>query len=758
MTTLANSTNDLKNMLGQFMKMNTTSTLGSRTLPSNTITNPRGDLKGITTRSGVAYKGPTIPTTSFLKIVERETEVTKDTMPPTNNGGTEDVQPPFVQVETQVPNSEPVEAPVSALKPNSKPSIPYPSRLNDQKLREKANNQMEKFFQILQDLHFNISFADALVLMPKFASTIKGLLSNKEKLFELARTPLNEHCSAVLLKNLPEKLRDPGKFLIPCDFPGMDLYLALADLGASINLMPLSMWKKLSLPELTPTCMTLELADQRSFLKTGRALIDVYAGELTLRVGNNAVTFNLDQTSRYSSNYDNSVNRIDIIDVACEEYSQEVLGFSMSGNPTPSTEPIVSISSPTLTPFGDSDFLLEETDAFLAIEDETISLEIDDSYYDSEGDILFLEEFLNDDPSSPPFPPQELKVVEPKNEKYSIDEPPEVKDLPHHLEYAFLEGTDKLPVIIAKNLKYEEKAALIKAGNLYIIMSNSEHSTVTYTSISFLVEDDSDIGSPGVDGPPIMPEDPYAYIMAAYEVPPSPDYIPGPEEDEILPAEEQPLPAAAALPTADSPGYVPESDPEEEPEEDDEDPEEDPTDYPADGDDDDVEDEDEDKDEEEEEEHPSPADSVPPIHRMTARISIRDEPSISLPPKEEVERLLALTTPLPSPLTPLSSPLPQIPSPPLPIPLPLPNSPTHIEIPKSCLPLRKRVRFASPTPSHEVGESLAAGAARQDRPAIAREDLYGFVDGGWMSLLDVRRLGSLDYGHYGYHGKDLVLV
>ncbi|GKE35646.1 reverse transcriptase domain-containing protein [Tanacetum coccineum] len=269
--------------------------------------------------------------------------------------------------------------------------------------------------------------------------------------------------------------------------------------------MPLSVWKKLSLPELTPTCMTLELADRsisrpigvaedvfikvgkfhfpadfvvvdfdadprvplilgRSFLKTGRALIDVYAGELTLRVGNNAVTFNLDQTSRYSSNYDNSVNRIDIIDVACEEYSQEVLGFSVSGNPTPSTDPIVSTSSPTLTPFGDSDFLLEETDAFLAIEDEPISPEIDDSYYDSEGDILLLEEFLNDDPSSPPLPPQELKVVEPKNKKSSIDEPPEVelKDLPPHLEYAFLEGTDKLPVIIAKDLKYQEKATLIK--------------------------------------------------------------------------------------------------------------------------------------------------------------------------------------------------------------------------------------------------------------------------------------------------------
>ncbi|GKB59158.1 reverse transcriptase domain-containing protein [Tanacetum coccineum] len=266
----------------------------------------------------------------------------------------------------------------------------------------------------------------------------------------------------------------------------MDECLALADLGARINLIPLSIWKELNLPDLTKTRMILELADRMISTPTGiaemffvkvvniffpqpnftrRALIDVYAGELTLRVNNEAITFNLDQTSRYSSNYDDIlVNRIDVIDVACEEYSQEVLGFSVSGNPTPSMEPIVSTSSPTLTPFGDSDFLLEETDAFLAIEDEPISPEIDDSYYDSEGDILLLEEFLNDDPSSPPLPPQELKVVEPKNEKSSIDEPPvvELKDLPPHLEYAFLEGDDKLPVIIAKDLKDEEKAALIK--------------------------------------------------------------------------------------------------------------------------------------------------------------------------------------------------------------------------------------------------------------------------------------------------------
>ncbi|GJU99052.1 reverse transcriptase domain-containing protein [Tanacetum coccineum] len=425
---------------------NTASTSGSGSLPSNTITNPKVDLKGITTRSGVAYQGPTIPTTSssLPKVVERETEVTKDTVPPTNNGSTKDVQPPVVQIQSQVPNSEPVVAPVSAPMPNPKPSIPYPSRRNDERRREKANDQIEKFYEIFKDLSFEISLADALILMPKFASTLKALIGNKEKLSEMARTPLNEHCSAVLLKKLPEKLGDPGKFLIPCDFPGMDECLALADLGASINLMPLSVWKKLSLPELTPTCMTLELADHsisqpigiakevyvkvgkfqfladfvvvdydadprvplilgRSFLKTGRALIDVYEGELTLRVGKEAITFNLDQTSRYSSNYDdNSVNRIGVIDMACEEYSQEVLGFSdviASGNPTPYYDPIVSTSSPTLTPFGDSDFLLKEVDAFFAHEDDPTSPEFDHSYYDSKGDILLLEAFLNDDPS-----------------------------------------------------------------------------------------------------------------------------------------------------------------------------------------------------------------------------------------------------------------------------------------------------------------------------------------------------------------------
>nr|GFC20527.1 hypothetical protein [Tanacetum cinerariifolium] len=230
--------------------------------------------------------------------------------------------------------------------------------------------------------------------------------------------------------------------------------------GASINLMPLSMWNKLSLPDLSPTCMTLELVDRSIsrpvgvaedvFVKTRRALIDVFEGELTHCVSKEAITFNLDQTLRYTANYnDMTENRTDVIDMACEEYLQDVLGFSdviASGNPTPYYDLIVSTTSSTLTPFEHSNFLLEEVDAFLAIKDDPTSPEVGQSYVDTEGDILLLEAFLNDDPSFPP----------PNQGNYL----PEV-DLPPHLEYTFLEGDDKLPVIIVKDLSMEEMTVII---------------------------------------------------------------------------------------------------------------------------------------------------------------------------------------------------------------------------------------------------------------------------------------------------------
>ncbi|GJZ67085.1 reverse transcriptase domain-containing protein [Tanacetum coccineum] len=285
--------------------------------------------------------------------------------------------------------------------------------------------------------------------MPRFAPTIRNLLMNKEKLLELAKIPLNENCSAMLLKKLPEKLRDLGKFLIPCNFPGMDVCHALPDLGASINLMPLSFWKKLSLPELTPTRMTIELADRsithpkglaedvyvkvgkfhfpidfvvvnfkadprvhlilgRSFLRTGRALIDVYGEKITLMVDNEAITFNLDQTTRYSPTNDKSVNRIDIINAVCEEYAPELLEFneSLGGNPTPMSEPL------------SSEFILEEIEAYL--KNDSISPEIEHANYDSEGDICLIEKLLNNDPFQ--LPPIDIKQGEVIKAKPSIED------------------------------------------------------------------------------------------------------------------------------------------------------------------------------------------------------------------------------------------------------------------------------------------------------------------------------------------------
>nr|GEU64941.1 hypothetical protein [Tanacetum cinerariifolium] len=412
---IQNQLTNLTDLITKFVNSNSASTSSSGTLPSNTIANPRSAPKAITTRSGVSYDGPQIPPLTFFlpRVVENKPEATKDTVNPTNNESTEDVQPQVVQSESPILTFEPVTSPifepantlVSASKPNRKASIPYPSRRNNERNREKANNQIKKFYQ-----SFEISFADALIFMPKFASTLKALIGNKEKL-------------------------------------SMAECLALVDLDASINLMPFSYWKGLSLPDLTPTCMTsrasrsfdissdfdddprVSLILERSFLKTGRGLIDVFEGELTLRVGKEAITFNQDQTSRYSANYsDMTAKRIDVIDMACKEYSQEVL-------------------------------------------DEPTSSEFYQPYLDPEGDILLLEAFLDDDPSLPPLNQRnylpkvhkELKICEAKSDKSSVDEPPvvELKDLPPHLEYAFLEGNDELPVIIAKYLSVEEKTALI---------------------------------------------------------------------------------------------------------------------------------------------------------------------------------------------------------------------------------------------------------------------------------------------------------
>ncbi|GJR75417.1 reverse transcriptase domain-containing protein [Tanacetum coccineum] len=322
--------------------MNTASTSGSRTLPGNTVTNPKEDLKGLITTGEVSV-----------------------------------------------------------------------SRTHFQLLLPKVMNLIP-----------SIKGTRCFLLITEAPKDVQTTVS------ENART-LEQNCSDRPPKQVTKKTWRPlADFLFQVKFSWVNTRTP-ADLGASINLMPYSVWKDLSLPKLTPTCMTLELADRsitepigiakdvrlmvgkfqfpadfvvvdfepdprvplilgRSFLKTSRALIDVYEGEITLRVGKEAITFNLDQTSRYTANYNHmTANRIDVIELACEEYSQEVLGFSDSvayGNPSPDYNPIVSNSSPTLTPFGDSDILLlEEANAFIAVDDEPISGTLNATYYESRG-------------------------------------------------------------------------------------------------------------------------------------------------------------------------------------------------------------------------------------------------------------------------------------------------------------------------------------------------------------------------------------
>nr|GFC03658.1 reverse transcriptase domain-containing protein [Tanacetum cinerariifolium] len=338
----------------------------------NTIANPKGELKAITTRSGLVTEGPTVYNPP-KPVNPEEDECVEETY----------TDPGHAEYNIKVPPPPPVQKPKPPIQRNFilhtrdslPPRIPYPFRMLKKK-QEKDDIQIQKFWNMFKQLHLNITLAEALVLMPKYQKMLKALLSNKEKLQELANTPLNENCSVVILKKLPEKLEDPGKFLIPCGFSELKCK-ALADLGASINLMPLSVWRKLGLPDLIPTRMTLELATRaictpdgiardvfvpvgkftfpadffvvdyesdpkvplilgRPFLRISRALIDIHGEEMILRDRDERLTLNMKHdTASYSNHpYRESVNLINIFNLSSEDYLKDLVSNKQSGNPT----------------------------------------------------------------------------------------------------------------------------------------------------------------------------------------------------------------------------------------------------------------------------------------------------------------------------------------------------------------------------------------------------------------------------------------
>nr|GEV08385.1 reverse transcriptase domain-containing protein [Tanacetum cinerariifolium] len=331
-------------------------------LPSNTIPNPKGEAKAIMTRSGMSYKEPPIPPPGVKE--QEPTEVTTYT----ELLITEDIQPPLAK----------------------------------EKILKKDDILVAKFMEIFRDLHFELSFTDALVHMPKFTPMFKKLLNNKNKLIELTKTPLNEKCSVVILKKLPEKLGDPGRFLIPCDFSEFDNYLALADLGASISLMPLSIWKKLKLPTLNDTKMVLELADRTISKPTGVAEnVFVKVGKLYFPTDFVILDFIADPRVPLILGRPFLSTTDAIINVHEREIilRQDQQSLTIQYGDIPSIKKVEQINKIDFIDAGGRDFDSEEIENFL--NDDSIPLGVEDSPFNMEEDILFLESLLTEDLSSP---------------------------------------------------------------------------------------------------------------------------------------------------------------------------------------------------------------------------------------------------------------------------------------------------------------------------------------------------------------------
>nr|GEV21169.1 hypothetical protein [Tanacetum cinerariifolium] len=335
------------------------------------VANPKGELKSITTRSGIILDGPTFPTPHPFINPKVDEHVEETLMDQDLFEYTIKVPPPPVQKYKPPSQRDYVVHQRDPLYLN----IPYPSRMLKQKQQEKDEVQIHKFWQMFKQLHINTT----LVLMPKYQKMLKALLSNKEKLQELANIPLNENCSAVILKKLPKKLGDPGKFLIPCGFNELKCK-ALADLGASINLIPLSVWKKLGLPELISTRITLKLSNRAICTLAGIARdVFISVGKFTFPA--DFVIVDYESDPRVPLILGRPFSRTDraLIDVHGEEMilrdDDERLTIHPSGNPTFSS-------------------YLELT-----------SLEVKNEIFDPEGGNVLPEKFLDLDSTKDLYPP-----------------------------------------------------------------------------------------------------------------------------------------------------------------------------------------------------------------------------------------------------------------------------------------------------------------------------------------------------------------
>ncbi|GJY21104.1 reverse transcriptase domain-containing protein [Tanacetum coccineum] len=489
---MANVTSLLTNLCNNFK--DSTSTSNSGTLPSQTVTNLRQQINDITTRSGKTLDEtltPLVPT-PVVSNPQKEPEQNPET-------STEKVQKPKLKNTAHVPPPEEEESifmeipkpkakktinveiqDLNSPKPTSyQPKLPYPERM---KVREndKPSAQHIRFLKMFKQLRLEIGLKDALVEMPKFNKWLSSLLRNKEKLEEIAITTVNAECSAIIMNKVPEKLEDPGKFIIPCALQELDRTSALADSGSSINLLPHSIYKKLGLEALTPTRMTLELANRsithpmgiaedvvvrvdgftflvnfvvvnfepdprvpiilgRPFLRTAKALIDLYEETLTLRVGKEELIYYADKSEKNKNKH--FVHAISVIDFLKDNpFSGSTTTYS--DDPSPSSSPVKT--SDNFEKFADK---LAPLDSLpLGNDDSTLKKDLHEENFQVHSNPLFeFDDIFKSSTINPLFDEME-KDVEIKNS--NVFDEPVLLNTPLSDKVAQEDNNDEIPTTL----------------------------------------------------------------------------------------------------------------------------------------------------------------------------------------------------------------------------------------------------------------------------------------------------------------------